>query len=107
MKTHPDYPAQLADDYQARRDILISGLADSGFRLTPSAGTYFQLIDYSALSLESSSVLAERWTRDKGLATIPIEPFYAVPPEDQHLLRVCFAKTQATLKQAVDILCAI
>lgn len=107
MQTHPEYPAQLAADYQVRRDTLVSGLANSRFQLTPSAGTYFQLIDYSALSLESSSSLAERWAREKGLATIPLEPFYASPPDDQHLLRLCFAKTQTTLQQAVDILCAI
>lgn len=107
MNEQPEYPGQLAADYQARRDRLNTGLASSRFTVTPSAGTYFQLIDYSAISSDAGSNLAPKWTQEYGIATIPLEPFYSRSPQSQHLLRLCFAKSNDTLDHAVETLCAI
>lgn len=107
MHQHPEYPGQLASDYQARRDQLVNGLEDSRFSVTPSSGTYFQLIDYSDISDASGLELAMSWTREQGIATIPLEPFYQQPPIQQRKLRLCFAKNSSTLDQAVERLCAI
>ncbi len=107
MHQHPEYPGQLATDYQGRRDQLVNGLKDSRFSVTPSSGTYFQLIDYSDISDVSGLELAMSWTREQGIATIPLEPFYEQPPTQQRKLRLCFAKNSSTLDQAVERLCAI
>ena len=107
MAAHPDYPGTLAQAYQARRDRLVEKLSASRFTITPSAGTYFQLIDYSNISDEAGLELALKWTQYQGIATIPLEPFYAAPPADQRLLRLCFAKTNETLDAAAELLCAI
>jgi len=107
MHQHPEYPGQLASDYQARRDRLANGLRGSRFKLTPSSGTYFQLIDYSDVTDEPGLELAKRWTREQGIATIPLEPFYAQPPAGQRKLRLCFAKNLTTLDDAAERLCAI
>jgi len=107
MAQQPEYPSTLADQYQRRRDRLLAGLKRSRFKCSPSAGTYFQLLDYSEISDEDGAALAAIWTRQRGIATIPLTPFYAQPPVELRKLRICFAKADDTIDQAIDILCTI
>jgi methionine aminotransferase len=106
MVAEPDYPATLADFYQRKRDLFCKALQQSRFKVTPSAGTYFQLLDYSAITGMPDRELAEDWTREHGIASIPISVFYEAPPE-QHYLRFCFAKNDNVLLQAAERLCKI
>jgi methionine aminotransferase len=106
LQEEPDYPAGLAEFYQRKRDLFCQALETSRFRLTPSAGTYFQLLDYSEIGNAVDHQLCEQWTREYGVASIPISVFYQRPPA-QHYLRFCFAKSDATLLQAAEILCRI
>jgi methionine aminotransferase len=79
----------------------------SRFTLLPCEGSYFQVADYSAISNEADRAFAERVAREFGVAAIPLSPFYKDPPADQHLLRFCFAKQDATLDAAIEKLCKI
>jgi methionine aminotransferase len=106
MAEQPDYAATLASFYQAKRDLFCDQLKGSRFSLLPSAGTYFQLLDYSEVSTEADTVLAQRWTREHKVASIPISVFYQEPPQ-QHFLRFCFAKNDDVLIEAAQRLCAI
>ena len=106
MAQEPDYPATLASFYQQKRDLFCNALAQSRFTLTPSSGSYFQLLDYSAISKERDTVLCREWTRQHGVASIPISVFYEQAPEQQYL-RFCFAKSDQVLLQAAEILCRI
>ena len=106
MRDEPRYPASLANFYQAKRDLFCKALGESRFSLSPSAGTYFQLLDYGEITRESDASLCERWTRELGVASIPISVFYQSPPE-QHYLRFCFAKSDQVLEQAAEVLCRI
>ncbi|MEH6569192.1 MAG: methionine aminotransferase [Halioglobus sp.] len=106
MEAEPDYPAGLARFYQAKRDLFCQALATSRFSLKPSAGTYFQLLNYSAITRETDQTLCEHWTKEHGIASIPISVFYESPP-DQHYLRFCFAKSDSVLEQAARLLCEI
>jgi methionine aminotransferase len=103
---HPEHAAGLPAFYAAKRDQFCTGLASSRFRLTPSAGTYFQLLDYSAISDEADVAFACRLTREHGVAAIPVSVFCTADPPRQ-LLRFCFAKDGATLDRATEILCRI
>ncbi|MEH6635618.1 MAG: methionine aminotransferase [Halioglobus sp.] len=106
MRDEPGYAATLGNFYQRKRDLFCHALGSSRFRLTPSAGTYFQLLDYSAISTETDAQLAQDWTRQHGIASIPVSVFYQTPTS-QHYLRFCFAKNDDVLLQAASILCAI
>jgi methionine aminotransferase len=106
MREEPQYPASLAAFYQAKRDLFCNALSGSRFSITPSAGTYFQMLDYSAITGAEDAELSVDWTREKGIAAIPISVFYDSPPE-QHYLRFCFAKSDEVLQQAAEILCEI
>ncbi|MFT7286651.1 MAG: methionine aminotransferase [Halieaceae bacterium] len=106
IEAHPDYPATLAADYQRRRDLFLDALGASRFSWIPAAGSFFQLLDYSAISDEPDTTLCERWTREVGVASIPVSVFYESPPE-QRVMRFCFAKTDAVLREAAERLCKI
>ena len=106
LQAEPDYPAELASFYQHKRDLFCAALGNSRFKFTPSSGTYFQLLDYSAICQEPDTELCERWTRAHGIASIPISIFYEQPPP-QHFLRFCFAKSDQVLTAAAERLCEI
>jgi methionine aminotransferase len=93
--------------FQAKRDRFANGLGNSRYRLLPCSGSYFQVVDYSAISDEGDLAFAEQLAREHGVAGIPLSPFYKDPPADLRLLRFCFAKTDATLDAAIERLCKI
>ncbi|MEZ5012937.1 MAG: methionine aminotransferase [Chitinophagales bacterium] len=97
---------QVHTFYQEKRDAFLHYLKGSRFTFTPAKGTYFQLLDYSAISSESDVAFADRITIEHKVASIPLSPFYTNAPE-QHVLRFCFAKEDSTLQKAADILCKI
>jgi methionine transaminase len=86
--------------FQAKRDRVRDPLAKSGFKLPAAQGTYFQLLDFSELAPPGDIALAERLLTEAGLATIPLSPFYAKPPP-LSVVRLCIAKRDATLDEAV------
>jgi methionine aminotransferase len=106
LADEPQHLAELPDFYEHKRDRFCELLAPSRFSFKPSAGTYFQLVDYSAISTENDIDFARRIIREIGVAAIPISVFYANPPS-QHWLRFCFAKDESTLQQAAERLCRI
>ena len=105
LKAYPDAWAGLSAFFQAKRDLLAGLLRGSGFEPVPAAGTYFQLVDYAALSSDTDMDFADRLIREAKIATIPLSPFYAAPPA-MTLLRLCIAKSDATLEAAAERLCA-
>ena len=92
--------------YQHKRDLFRTGLGNSRFRLLPSEGSYFQCVDYSAISSLSDSEFCLWLTREVGVAAIPLSVFYG-DGFDQGVVRFCFAKKDATLEQALARLQAL
>ncbi len=108
MRTCPQHIVGLSVFYQAKRDLLCQGLQGSLFSLRPSPGTYFQLVDYSAIRNDLDDVAMAHWlTAEKGIAAIPLSVFYQQPPAGQRLLRLCFAKREQTLHQALELMQSI
>ena len=92
---------ELAAFYQRKRDLFRDGLAKTKLRLLPSAGSYFQCVDYSAVN-ELNEVDFCRWlTTEIGVAAIPLSVFYEQGFE-QHIVRFCFAKRDETLLAALE-----
>jgi len=94
---------QLPAFYQEKRDYFLKAMSGSRFKLIPSKGTYFQLLDFSEISSESDIAFAERLTKKYKIATIPTSVFNA-KGEDFKQIRVCFAKTEKTLQRAAELL---
>ena len=94
------YP-ELSSFYQRKRDLFLELIAGSRWTPLPSRGTYFQLLDYSAITSEPDMDFALRLTREHGVASIPTSAFLykqAPPPA----LRFCFAKKDETLRAAAE-----
>ncbi|MFK7912716.1 MAG: pyridoxal phosphate-dependent aminotransferase [Pseudomonadales bacterium] len=106
MSAHPEHHQQLGRFYQAKRDRLLGALADSRFASVASAGTYFQLLDYTAIGAQPDHEWVRTLTREVGVAAIPVSVFYRQPPA-AHMIRLCFAKDDATLDRAAEILCQL
>lgn len=105
MKNEKNY-AGIPQFYQKKRDFFNSRLKNSRFQLIPSAGTYFQLLEYSKITKEKDTDFAVRLTKEFGVASIPISVFYQKNMESK-ALRFCFAKTDETLEKAAEILCRV
>ena len=93
----------LSAFYQEKRDFFLNLLKDSRFKISPSKGTYFQLLNFSEISSESDVTFAERLTKENKVAIIPTSVFNA-NKEDFKQVRVCFAKKEETLIEAASIL---
>jgi len=101
MNSDSDFASQIAGFYQAKRDLFCRLLEGSRFRFHPAQSSFFQLLDYSDISTEADTELAVRWTREFGVASIPVSVFCEQATAGRYL-RFCFAKDDATLRAAVD-----
>ena len=104
--TDPAPYLNLPAFYQAKRDLFRSGLENSRLRLLPCTGTYFQCVDYSAISDLGEADFCQWLTRDVGVAAIPLSAFYG-DGFDQRVARLCFAKQDGTLREALQRLQAL
>lgn len=102
LLSHPEHHRGLGAFYQALRDRFLALLAKTPLRPLPVGGSYFVLADYSQVSDEEDRRFCERLVRERQVAAVPLSPFYAHPPEGQRLIRLCFAKNEATLEQAAS-----
>ncbi len=100
---NPDNYLKLPAFYQKKRDLFLDLIKDSRFNFIPSKGTYFQVLDYSDITEEHDVDFAKRLTIDSRVASIPLSVFNS-DNLDNKVLRFCFAKTDATLKAAAEIL---
>ena len=105
LSAYPDAWQGLAAFFEAKRDLLTGLLRGSGLEPLPAAGTYFQLVDYGAISQEDDMQFADRLIREAKVAIIPLSPFYAQPPR-MTLVRLCTAKRDETLRAAAERLCS-
>lgn len=96
----------LAAFYQKKRDLLAAALAGSRFELLPSAGSFFMLARFRHFSPESDSEFVLRLIRDFRIATIPLSAFYS-DATDHGLIRLSFAKDDATLLEGARRLCSV
>ena len=101
ITAEPEHYRELGAFYQAKRDRFAQQLAGTRLRALPVPGGYFQLVDYSAVSDLDDSAFCRWLTVEKGVAAIPLSPFYADPPAGQRLARLCFAKLPETLDAAI------
>ena len=96
MASVPEHLDELPSFYQHKRDLFTAAIADSRFKFQPSAGTFFQLVDYSAVSNKDDMAMVEWLTQEVGVAAIPMSVFYENPPAESYI-RFCFCKEDDTL----------
>jgi len=92
---------ELPAFYQRKRDLFRAGLAATRLRLLPSEGSYFQVVDYSAVSDLGEADFCRWLTTEVGVAAIPLSAFYD-DGRNQGLARFCYAKRDDTLATALQ-----
>jgi aminotransferase len=107
-----DYYDALARDYRERRDVLVSGLLDAGFRCSSPAGAYYVLADFSDLSERDDTAYSKWLARGgsefgqtgagPGVAPVPGSSFFHRPEDGHRLVRFAFCKRIETLQRAAD-----
>jgi methionine aminotransferase len=101
--TIPDHYVNLGKFYQQKRDFFLEQIKGSSFVPLACHGSYFQLLSYGDFSQRADTEMAEWMTKEHKLASIPVSAFYK-DKSDHRLLRFCFAKGEATLSKAGQIL---
>jgi len=96
----------LSGFYQEKRDYFLENMKPSAFIPLKTSGTYFQLMDYSAISDMPDTEFAIWLTREHKVASIPVSVFYQ-KAVDRKVVRFCFAKKTETLDSAIEKLCRI
>jgi N-succinyldiaminopimelate aminotransferase len=88
------------------RERLTGALQAAQFTVLPSEGTYFLIVDLAASGIAMGDLeFCQRAVREHGVAAIPLSALYAQDPPG-HLIRLCFAKTDATLDEGARRLAA-
>jgi N-succinyldiaminopimelate aminotransferase len=94
----PDWFDAMRAGFAASRDRMTAGLTAAGFSVQPSEGTYFVCVDLAASGVARDPMdFCRRAVTDFGVAAIPLAPFYADPADAPPVIRLCFAKQDATI----------
>jgi len=101
-----DLYQELASFYQDKRDAFLSFMGGSRFKPVPCTGTYFQMMQYDAISNLPDIEFTQWMTTEHGVASIPVSVFYH-NKTDHNVVRFCFAKKVETLERAAEKLCKI
>lgn len=99
----PTHYENLGSFYQQKRDYFLQGIKGSSFEPMPCHGSYFQSLSYKNISSLPDRQMAEELTIKHKVASVPVSVFYN-DKTDNKLLRFCFAKSEQTLDQAMEIL---
>uniref|UniRef100_A0A2P2QPW1 Aminotransferase class I/classII large domain-containing protein n=1 Tax=Rhizophora mucronata TaxID=61149 RepID=A0A2P2QPW1_RHIMU len=101
LRAPDSYYIELKKDYMAKKAILVDGLKEVGFKVFPSSGTYFVVVDHTPFGLENDIAFCEYLIKEIGVAAIPTSVFYLNPDDGKNLVRFTFCKDEETLRAAV------
>ena len=105
LEEHPGCGEDLGAFFAAKRDLLAASLEGSGLTLPRAEGSFFQLVDYGAISQAGDLEFSEELLTRARVASIPLSVFYERPPP-MTLLRLCIAKRDETLIEGASRLVA-
>ncbi len=95
------YYQQLCQGYQARRDRMLAGLEQAGFRCFRPHGAYYIMTDISAFGFPNDVEFARYLVREIGVAVVPGSSFYRDPTSGAQQVRFAYCKKDATLDEAL------
>ncbi|GAA4664672.1 MULTISPECIES: pyridoxal phosphate-dependent aminotransferase [Amycolatopsis] len=96
-----DWVDALRKSLEAKRDRLSAGLAEAGFAVRPSFGTYFVCADVRPLGFTDAAELAWQLPERIGVAAVPVSVFTDHPGQWKHLLRFAFCKRDEVLDEGI------
>lgn len=97
---------EASDIYQGKKNYFQRLMEGSKYKLLPTCGSYYQVIDYSEVSDEPDTVFTERLVKEFGVATIPVSSFQH-EKNSGRMIRICFAKPNDILEKGAQRLQAV
>lgn len=97
-----EYYDTLQKEYQARRDLLLPVLEQSGFKTFVPDGAYYIMTDISAFGFSDDVEFTRHLIREVGVACVPGSSFYSKPADGAQQVRFCFCKKDETLNRAAE-----
>ncbi len=91
----------ITEMYQGKRNYFNRLMNESLFKIIPSQGSYFEILDYSNISNESDIDFTYRLATEFGVGVIPVSAFLH-EKNKLKMVRICFAKNNETLEKAAD-----
>ena len=101
LRNELDWVEGLRAGLQTKRDRLVAGLAEAGFDVLPSLGTYFVCADVRPLGFQDGAELAFALPDKIGVAAVPVQVFTDHPEDWRHLVRFAFCKRDDVLDEAL------
>jgi len=95
------YYERLSANYRARRDRMLAGLEQAGFRCFRPHGAYYIMTDISDFGFPNDVEFTRHLVREIGVAAVPGSSFYRDPAPGAQQVRFAFCKTEATLDEAL------
>ncbi|KGN54581.1 uncharacterized protein LOC101217124 [Cucumis sativus] len=102
LRAPESYYEELKKDYLSKKAILEEGLKAVGFKVFPSSGTYFIIVDHTPFGLKNDVDFCEYLIKEVGVVAIPTSVFYLNPEDGKDLVRFTFCKDENTLRAAVE-----
>ncbi|CAN1291636.1 Probable N-succinyldiaminopimelate aminotransferase DapC [Linum perenne] len=102
LRAPDSYYEELKKDYSAKKELLVKGLKEVGFKVFQSSGTYFVMVDHTPFGHENDVAFCEYLIKEVGVVAIPTSVFYLNPEDGKNLVRFTFCKDDETLKNAVE-----
>jgi len=96
----------ISEMYQGKRNYFNRLMGDSLFKIIPSQGSYFEILDYSKISDESDIDFTARLASEYGVGVLPVSAFLH-EKNKMKLVRICFAKNSEILEKAAEKLRAV
>lgn len=91
----------ISEMYQGKRNYFNRLMGDSLFKIIPSQGSYFEILDYSKISDEPDTDFTFRLASEFGVGVIPVSAFLH-EKNKMKMVRICFAKNNETLEKAAE-----
>src|SRR5215467_11764073 len=98
----PSYYDQLKQEYEARRDLILPELEQTGFGTFRPDGGYYVMTDISAFGFKNDVEFTRHLIREVGVACVPGSSFYSDPARGSQQVRFCFCKKDETLLLAAE-----
>jgi len=96
------YFKNLGKQMEIKRNLLAMGLAEIGFEVMDSQGTYFLATDYRPLGFNGVDVeFCMHLIENAGVAAVPFSAFYQ-DGDVNHYVRFCYCKQDSLLNAALE-----
>lgn len=101
LRHESSWVSALRDSLASKRDRLSAGLAQAGFDVHPSLGTYFVCTDVRPLGFDDGLDLCRALPEQIGVAAVPVQVFTDNPDRWRHIVRFAFCKRDSVLDEAI------